>query len=545
LLCVAATLRIVLAVRPGLWADEIFSVAIATGHSLEHPATAANPALGDFIEPTQAQPPSAFRRYMQHETPPVGPGRVIRAVLLSDTNPPLYYLILNIWTRTAGTSDAALRLFSTVWALACFPLLWALGRGIVGRKAAWIACVLFTFAPRALYYSAEGRMYSLVWFLALSLAWLTFKLARRGPRPHLFLLWSLSGAAGLLTHYFFSFVWLACVAWLWLHPGKVKRTHVLAGAVLTGLMVLPWYLQIPGSLGRWRVTAGWLDHPLSWGQALTAPFISAASFLLGSGVWGVFVWADLVAAGLYALLIVMVLRKGAWHLFSPRRRLLWLWLLASCLGPLIFDLLRDTNASTIVRYALPGLPAAMLLAGLGMSRLPQRAQISFLVMILLTWAPGIRAIFAEPSRPWEPYPEVAARLAASADPSGLIIVHSIPSGVLGVARYLNIDTPLAPWVVQLRQRRVPKDMKALLAGRCRVALVKIHDMGEPSPAEAWFREHAILDRQDRLHHMPLTEILFFLPKSPDGRSSTRCPAWSRSKPSAPGTLSPSARRTAG
>jgi len=139
LLCVAAMLRVALAVRPGLWADEIFSLAMATGHSLEHPASDAKPSLGDFVEPPQAQPPSEFRRYMQHETSPVGVSRVIRAVLLSDTNPPLYYLLLNAWTRITGTSDATLRLFSTVWALACFPLLWFLGREIIGRRGAWIS----------------------------------------------------------------------------------------------------------------------------------------------------------------------------------------------------------------------------------------------------------------------------------------------------------------------------------------------------------------------------------------------------------------------
>lgn len=514
LLCVAALLRVALAVRPGLWADEIFSLAMATGHSLEHPAADADPALGDFVEPSQALPPAAFNRYLQHESPAAGVGRVIRAVFLSDTNPPLYYLLLNAWTRVAGTNDAALRLFSTVWALACLPLLWALGRQIIGRDGAWIACVLFTFSPRALYYSTEGRMYSLVWFLALSLVWFTFQLARRGPRPHLLLLWSLSGVAGLLTHYFFGFVWLSCFAWLSLYPGRIKRAHLVLGAVITGLLVLPWYLQIPESLSRWRVTAGWLDHPLSWTQALTAPFRLAWSFLSGRGVWDSSGPGDLVTAGLYAFLTVVNFRKGLWRLWSPRRRLLWFWLVAACIGPLVFDLLRDTNASTISRYALPGLPAGMLLAGLGISRLPRRGHVAFLIMILVTWASGLRAVFAEPLRPWEPYPEVAARLTTWADPSDLIIVHSIPSGVLGVARYLHTDTPLASWVVQLGQRRVPDDMYALLAGRCRVALVKIHDMGEPSPAEAWLREHARLDRYDRLH--PFTKILYFVLDSAEG-----------------------------
>jgi hypothetical protein len=92
----------------------------------------------------------------------------------------------------------------------------------------------------------------------------------------------------------------------------------------------------------------------------------------------------------------------------------------------------------------------------------------------------------------------------------LIIVHSIPSGVLGVARYIRTNTPIASWVVQLGQRRVPGDMERLLSGLRRVAVVKVHDMGEPSPAEAWLREHATLEGQDKLHDF--TRILYFLLK---------------------------------
>ena len=163
LLGLATCARITLALRSGLWADEIFSLAMATGHSLEHPASAAKPALGDFNEPPSAQPPSEFRRYCQHDHPPAGPKRVIRAVFLSDTNPPLYYFLLNIWTRAAGTGDHALRLFSTFWSLVCFPLIWFMGHRIEGKKTAWVACILFAFSPAALYYSTEGRMYSMLW----------------------------------------------------------------------------------------------------------------------------------------------------------------------------------------------------------------------------------------------------------------------------------------------------------------------------------------------------------------------------------------------
>jgi uncharacterized membrane protein len=278
LFCSAALVRITLALQPGLWVDEIFSLAMATGHSLEHPASAANPALGDFIEPPAAQPPSVFRSYYQHDSLPAGPKRVIRAVFLSDSNPPLYYLLLNIWTRAAGTGDAALRLFSTFWALACLPLIWFLGDRIEGKKTAWIACILFIFSPAALYYSAEGRMYSLLWFLALGLALSSFRIARCGPHPLLVCLWIISAAAGLLTHYFFIFVFMACFIWLVFHAGKMRRIQLIWIAALTGLLIFPWYVQIPESISKWRVTAGWLGYPLSLGEALTAPFFQCGVF---------------------------------------------------------------------------------------------------------------------------------------------------------------------------------------------------------------------------------------------------------------------------
>src|SRR5690242_21783273 len=98
LFAVVALGQIALARRQSLWADEIFSLAIATGHSLEHRAAEARPELGDFVEPTTAVPPQEFRRYLKHDSPPALPIRVLRAVFLSDTSPPLYYLLLYGWT---------------------------------------------------------------------------------------------------------------------------------------------------------------------------------------------------------------------------------------------------------------------------------------------------------------------------------------------------------------------------------------------------------------------------------------------------------------
>src|SRR5262245_41684207 len=81
LLCLATLLRVGVINRQGLWADEVFSLAIATGHSLEHPAAQADPLLGDFIEPPLPLPPSAYNRYLQHKQPVAGPGASSRFAL--------------------------------------------------------------------------------------------------------------------------------------------------------------------------------------------------------------------------------------------------------------------------------------------------------------------------------------------------------------------------------------------------------------------------------------------------------------------------------
>jgi hypothetical protein len=186
---------------------------------------------------------------------------------------------------------------------------------------------------------------------------------------------------------------------------------------------------------------------------------------------------------------------------------LWFWLVAACVGPVVFDLLRGTFASLMARYALAGLPAAMLLVGVAMSRLTPRVNAVLLGLVLLTWLPGIRAVFQDP-RAWEPYVQLGRELSDWAGPDDLVIVHSIPSGVLGVTRYMRSTAPVAAWIGQLGGRRVPQDLQELLAGRRRVALVKVHHLAQPAPQEEWLRRHAKLLGQQRIRS---ADVLYFGP----------------------------------
>jgi hypothetical protein len=143
------------------------------------------------------------------------------------------------------------------------------------------------------------------------------------------------------------------------------------------------------------------------------------------------------------------------------------------------------------------MPAAMLLVALAIGTLPAGLGAGALALLVGTWAPALRDVFAHRARAWEPYRVAATRVGAWAAPGDLVIVHSIPSGVLGIARYLQADVPVAAWVGQLGLLRMPDDLAALLVGRDRVALIRIHEVGEPAPEEAWLRANATVLRDER------------------------------------------------
>jgi len=517
-LALALVLRLGLLERQGLWADEVFSLAIATGHSLEHAAAEADAPLGDFVEAPSPLDPGEYVRYASHERPPAGLGRVLRAVRMSDTSPPLYYVLLYGWTRAVGVGDASVRGFSVFWAMAAFPLLWWLAARVGGRRASLPAVLLFAAAPLSVYYSTEARMYSLLWFWVLATACLTLAV-RAGGSAAVLAGWALASAGGFLTHYFFAFVWAAMLSWLLWLPGRTTRPRLLVAAALVGLAVLPWYATVPEALGQWRVTRDWLKMTPPGYSAVGAPFALAVGFASGRGVWGGGVRADWAAAGLYALAggaLVWKLRRRA---FVGGRLLAWMWLAAACLGPLVFDAFRGTYTAAVPRYALAGLPSAIVLIAVAVARVPSPLRWSFVALALAAWSPGLWYIHANRSRNGCPLRDVAQQVGAKARPSDVLLVHSIPSGVVGVARYLTTPVPMASWVGQLGVRSVPESVESLTAGRERAFLVLVHTVGEPAPQEAYLRERSEVLSDGRRQTARILEFDLRNPPAPPGRVS--------------------------
>ncbi len=488
-------LRLALVPRQGLWADEVFSLAMATGHSLEHAAALAEPARGDFVEAPGARPLAEYASYLELGAAPPAAGDVLRAVRRSDTSPPLYYVLLAGWVRALGTSDAALRGLSVLLgALTLWPLA-LLAREAGGPRAVAPACLLFALSPLALHYSSEARMYALVGLEATVCLLATLRL-REGVTPARALVWLAATTAGLLTHYFFALAWAAGLAWLWLQPGEARRRVVAALALAGALVALPWYAGIPQDLAAWRVTAGWQAwRPGGWTPGLSQLALPGGLVAV-CGVWGVRAAADLgVAAALIALALLLG-RAEAGRLLRGPAGLLAAWALGACAGVWAFDLWRDTYAGAHVRYAYAALPAVLTLIAAALARLPARRAALVLGALALVYAVGARRVLINESRSSEPMRELAAALAPELAPGDLVVIHSIPSGVTGVARYLAAagappQTPVVAWVEQLGER-APDAMAALAAGYRRVHWIDVHAVGAHAPEREWLETHGVV-----------------------------------------------------
>jgi len=80
--------------------------------------------------------------------------------LITETNPPLYFVALKIWIALFGTSEIAVRSLSAVASTAGIPLAYILGVELAATSAAGlIAATLLALSPVQLFFAHEARVY--------------------------------------------------------------------------------------------------------------------------------------------------------------------------------------------------------------------------------------------------------------------------------------------------------------------------------------------------------------------------------------------------
>lgn len=81
--------------------------------------------------------------------------------ILNDIHPPLYFFFMKIWTMLFGFSELSIRFPSLIFFSINLNYYYLLINKLFHKKVAILSSILYIFLPYNLYYSHEGRMYSL------------------------------------------------------------------------------------------------------------------------------------------------------------------------------------------------------------------------------------------------------------------------------------------------------------------------------------------------------------------------------------------------
>lgn len=248
-----------------------------------------------------------------------------------DIHPPTYYIVQKAWIELVGNSTFQARLLPALLGTACIPLVFVLGRRLIGTRGAIIAAFLLTTAPLQVHYSRELRMYSMLCVVVLvALIGLVYALPRQtaadrvpvaqGDWPRL--AWTTYVLGCVLAFYVHnSALLLPVLAMVWVAGcwlGCRVSARWVGGCALASIVValacLPW---IPIMMTLHATSAvsqanSWIPFPPTWswtrsqllGTYPYPPWLKVVFFALAAG--GLFVLARvrLASAGFVITFVV-------------------------------------------------------------------------------------------------------------------------------------------------------------------------------------------------------------------------------------------------
>ncbi|MGI8902860.1 MAG: glycosyltransferase family 39 protein [Solirubrobacteraceae bacterium] len=356
----------------------------------------------------------------------------IPGVLRHDGSPPLFYLVLHVWMSVFGSGEAATHALSLTFGLLTIPVgMWA-GWSLFGRRAGYMAAVLFAFNAFLTQYAQETRMYELMGLLGL-LATAGFLHAFVFRRRKYLILFAVSEALMLYTHSWGIFFGAgAAVALIPVYLTSEDRRGIVRDALLAfvgaGVLYLPW---LPNFIYQATHTGDpWANSP-----RLGAPVLISRDLLGG----------DRVTVALVIAAVIGFVELAGRRLRRTREATLLYTLLALPAATLLLAWLASQLTPAFVsRYFAPVLASFLLLGAWGCAR----ARIVGVVAVVLT------IVFVANAGSFTPeyksdVRDVAGEMAPLLHAGDLVIVgqpeqvpltwYYLPAGL----RYANITGPVS------------------------------------------------------------------------------------------------------
>lgn len=296
-----------------------------------------------------------------------------------DFHPPLYFLILWIWTHIFGFSEIIVRIPSVFFGVATVYITYLLGKKLFNKKIGLVSGLLLAIAPLHLYYSQEARMYSMAAFSSTLCFYFFTKLSEK--KYLTMLSYVLSVVMVIYSDYLPYLIFPAQLIYIfWTKAVPLKNFLGLIGAGF--LFFVPWLTLFPSQLstgiGAASILPGWSS--VVGGANLKELILIFAKTIIGKIsidnklVYGLV----MVVLGLFYLTII----ASAIKKLDKNTKLLLLWITIPLASAFLISYFIPVLTYFRMLFILPGF---YLLLAKGLSSLPKPLyKISLFALILIS-----------------------------------------------------------------------------------------------------------------------------------------------------------------
>jgi uncharacterized membrane protein len=318
-----------------------------------------------------------------------------------DVHPPLYYWTLKTWQYVFGSSEFALRSMSLLFGLVALLFGFLLVKRWFGRHAALVSLWLLALSPMMIRYGQEARMYTMATAIVLGATYVLV-VALDSKKRTAWLLYAGLIAAGMLTHYFTAFAWIA--HWFWRIATTYKPRIGIVGWVravcggywlvsylLAVLIFLPWLPYMSAQLLGIQSSGFWIGP-----VGLMTPINYLTNFLFYEEHGRLYGW---LAAGLVFILLASIVftakSYAAMSRIQKKRYLLIIMLAVIPVMGLFLVSLPPLRPSFVERYLLFAYASLSMTMGvaLTMAKVPVAYRAVFSVVLVTSFFIGIGNVY--------------------------------------------------------------------------------------------------------------------------------------------------------
>ena len=396
-----------------------------------------------------------------------------------DVHPPLYYFALHYWMMLFGDSERGVRLLSALLGVLAITATYKVASLLFGKATALTASALLALSRFHLEFSQEARMYTLLGLLALASVYFFIKLVEK-PSLAAFLAYVAASGLMMYTQVYSVFILAAqnlfVLTLLFASRETFRRVlwRWLLAQIILAVLFLPWFSVLAQQVSH--VQKGF------WIPRLPARFMfSTLVMYAGSYVLSGFLFT------LAALAVFFGWRRkneeaesvsGSAPAGTLTERLkiylLLLWLSCSILLPFLVS--QFASPIFLPKYTIAALPAFLILAARGFSRLRFHQLRVVVVLLVVFFSAGVLKNYYAALKK-DPWREAVASFEQLAKPGDLVLFNQAsgqyPFDYYSKTRGLD-EEPFPDFQSELTHANLPALLGETVKDRTRVWLVVSH-----------------------------------------------------------------------